>query len=256
MSPEEKLKYIHREEELNIQLVIAGLINITAFAGYIIASLIEIRKHKKRIRLEFSYEQNIDLKWLRNLVTSLIIIAIIILGVFMFLFFKKIHVFEADYSFYMLFVLFVFGLGYWGFKQGTIFNYKIIQTTTGTIHEKKNERSFSDEENLAKELHNYMIQNKPYLDPKLSLYGLSSSMDWSSQELSTLLNKSLKTNFYEYVNNYRVEEAKKRLKKDNQKFTVLAIAYDCGFNSKASFNRIFKQNTGSTPSDFVKANVA
>jgi AraC-like DNA-binding protein len=59
-------------------------------------------------------------------------------------------------------------------------------------------------------------------------------------------------NFYNLVNEYRIKEVKDRLKSDKYKrLTILAIAYDSGFNSKSSFNTIFKEKTGQTPSEYL-----
>ena len=248
-SNEEKYQLIYEDAELNNLIFIGAITNALTFAVYVSASLFEIYQHKKRIRFEFSYVQNIDLKWLRNLIASLIMLGLLMVILLIFLFFRQIDIMHADSYFYILLVIFIFGVGYFGFKQGTIFQYKEIAVPSQkTISEKKT----NTDELKVKELNDFMQNNKPYLDPALSLYSLASSLNWSKNELSAVLNQHLKTNFYEYVNYYRVEEVKRRLKKNNNRFTVLAIAYDCGFNSKASFNRIFKQETGFTPSDYMK----
>lgn len=252
-SPEQKMKMVHKQENINFPLILGAILNVGSFAFYVIASLYKLQKHKNSIRHEFSYEQNIDLKWLRNLVYSLIILGgvfVVLVGI---LALKQMHVYDVDFFFYLLLVVFVFGLGYWGFKQGKIFKYETAESGViiGEPEKKVTEVEKSIQEKMANDLSSYMKKNKPYLNSQLSLYDLASSLDYSSHELSALLNKFLKINFYDFVNNYRVEEAKKRLKMNNQKFTVLAIAFDCGFNSKASFNRIFKQKTGLTPSEYV-----
>ena len=69
-----------------------------------------------------------------------------------------------------------------------------------------------------------------------------------------MLNRELNTTFYDFINHYRVEETKQRLlSPDYRHYSIIAIAFDCGFNSEASFNRIFRQATGSTPSQYRKA---
>jgi AraC-like DNA-binding protein len=73
----------------------------------------------------------------------------------------------------------------------------------------------------------------------------------STHNLSEILNTRLNQNFYDFINRYRVEEVKKRLSEnDSGKFSLIAIAFDSGFNSKSSFNTIFKKLTGVTPSQF------
>ena len=68
-----------------------------------------------------------------------------------------------------------------------------------------------------------------------------------------MLNTSLNQNFYDFINTYRVSEVKRRLDEgEAENFSILGIAEECGFNSKASFNRVFKKITGTTPTGYMK----
>ena len=110
-----------------------------------------------------------------------------------------------------------------------------------------------DSENLkkVKELNVLMETEKIYLDSDLSLSQLAEKIDVSTNQLSMLLNEYIGKNFYDYINNFRVEEVKRRLKNPSyEKQTLSSIGGDCGFNSKSAFNRIFKNLTGKTPSEF------
>jgi len=100
----------------------------------------------------------------------------------------------------------------------------------------------------------YTLENKKlYLEESLTLGDLAEELAISTKKLSELLNQHLNTNFYNFINNYRVNEVIARLAtEESDKYTLLAIAYDCGFQSKASFNRIFKQKTGQSPSEYRK----
>jgi len=96
-----------------------------------------------------------------------------------------------------------------------------------------------------------MEKQKPYLNPDLSLQDLAKILDISRHNLSAVINNYRKMNFYEFVNSYRVEEVKQLMKnKQNQRDKVMNLAYDAGFNSNASFYRIFKNITGQTPTQF------
>ena len=96
-----------------------------------------------------------------------------------------------------------------------------------------------------------MEAEKPYTDPSLDLSALAEMAGMSPQALSHLINTGLGSNFYEFVNGYRLEEAKRLLMDPaNQHKTIIALAYDAGFNSKATFNRMFRKHTGTTPSDY------
>lgn len=98
-----------------------------------------------------------------------------------------------------------------------------------------------------------MQDEKPYLNPELNLEKLADKVGFSSKKLSTLLNQGFNKSFYQYINAYRVQEFKGRLAKaENQHLTLLAIAFDSGFNSKSTFNYIFKKETGQTPLQLKK----
>lgn len=108
-------------------------------------------------------------------------------------------------------------------------------------------------ESLKQKLFHTLDDRKLYLNDSLSLGDLADEMGISTKKLSELLNQHLQTNFYNFINQYRVNEVIARMATpEAQKYTLLAVAYDCGFQSKASFNRIFKQKTGQSPSDYRK----
>ena len=92
--------------------------------------------------------------------------------------------------------------------------------------------------------------NKPFIDPEITLKKLSEQVDIPFRYLSQIINENLHKNFYDFINNYRIEEAKKLLSDPGCKKTILEILYQIGFNSKSSFNTSFKKNTGLTPTQF------
>ena len=103
----------------------------------------------------------------------------------------------------------------------------------------------------------YMDEQKPHLDMGLCLEKLAGALDIRPAYLSQVLNERLGFNFYEFVNEYRVREAQSRIADPaHSEKTLLAIAHESGFNSKASCNRAFKRVTGQTPSDYARARLA
>jgi AraC-like DNA-binding protein len=98
----------------------------------------------------------------------------------------------------------------------------------------------------------YMTAEKPYLDPDLSLADLARRMRTNPVVLSQVINMGVGKNFNDFVNYYRVEEFKQQAKKPtNAHLSLLGIALDCGFNSKATFNRAFRKFTGTSPGEFL-----
>ena len=95
---------------------------------------------------------------------------------------------------------------------------------------------------------------KPYLNADISLPELSERMNIPSHHLSRVINEKLNMNFFDFINQYRVEEVKSRIQ-DQQyvHLSILGIAFDSGFNTKSAFNRVFKKMTGMTPSEFKRS---
>lgn len=108
-------------------------------------------------------------------------------------------------------------------------------------------------EDFKLSLLNFMEAQKPYLDPELNLPKLASLLNVSTHFLSRVINKGMNENFFLFINRYRVEESKKQLSDPNkQHYNILQIAFDSGFNSKSTFNSVFKKTTGLSPSEFQK----
>lgn len=97
-------------------------------------------------------------------------------------------------------------------------------------------------------LNDMMEYEKLYMDCDLSLSGLSGRLGITPHQLSEIMNRELSGNFKQYINSLRVEAAKRMLSETDR--TILTIAFDCGFNSKASFNSVFLKVTGMSPSEF------
>ena len=98
----------------------------------------------------------------------------------------------------------------------------------------------------------FMKNKKPYLNPDLNLSDLSISLNFTRAELSKIINTGFGKNFNDFINEYRVNAFKAKLESgEHQPLSLLGIAYDCGFNSKATFNRVFKKITQSSPTEFL-----
>ncbi len=127
-------------------------------------------------------------------------------------------------------------------------------TAVEKMHYKKYEKSGLSQEKAERcleELPKLMKKERPYRDPELTLSDLATRLDISSRNLSEVINTRLNQNFFDFINQYRVEDVKKDLldpKKSHLK--ILSLAFDAGFNSKTGFNTIFKKHNGMTPSEF------
>ena len=128
--------------------------------------------------------------------------------------------------------------------------------TTFDISKRKYKKSLLDKDLLEQyksQLEQLMSNKKPFLDPNLTLRSLAQIMEIPPNHLSQLLNEGFDKNFAEYINSYRVETFKaKAADPAQQHLTILALAYDSGFNSKTVFNTFFKKMTGKTPKAYWK----
>lgn len=231
------------------------LMMMILFSGplYYIWALNILRKYTQRIKNYFSEITHIDLKWLRVLLVSSLVMSCIINGTFFVDFFYPLASFEklqaASYIFVSLYVLF---LGFFGHKQESLFTKVPLEQVEAPAKVATN-ISKADEK-FVYTLMETMKEKKPYLHPDLTLSALSEEMQVSEEYLSGILNNQLQRNFFDFVNHYRVEDFKIQCQDaKNNHLTLIAIAYDCGFNSKATFNRVFKNMTSLTPTQFKQS---
>lgn len=243
-----------------------------AFRTYFIASILtfvlsgiiypalsykSIKRYKILIAENFGYDDHINLRWLQKFIHSIFFIYFIVLT-FTFLEWVAGIKFNFDPSniFFTLMVLFVVFLGYFGILQQNIFanDFKKEILTPKIKGEYQNSGLKETEAAFLHErLKKLMISEKPYLEPKLSLGLLSQMLETSPNHLSQVINQFDGKNFYDFINEYRVKEFIKIASlPHNKQFNILGLAYEAGFNSKSSFNQIFKKHTGKTPSEFLK----
>lgn len=255
LGPEEKIAvYLNDGAGYGNQLLlISVLINLSGLV-YIILSLRALLRHKRSVKDRFSYTDKVNLQWLFRLVIGLACIWFL--------------VFLADDSIiFTAVVLFVLFIGYYGIKQVGVFTNPatlhfapqpenlISEPDSDAVPSAKYEASLLDTETLDtmhRELEQLMATEKLYLIPELTLAMVAQKMEIHPNTLSQLINTAEQKNFFDYINMLRIEAFKERLAMpENQKYTLLSLAHECGFNSKTSFNRNFKKATGQSPSEYL-----
>lgn len=107
----------------------------------------------------------------------------------------------------------------------------------------------SQEHQLAKKVSDYMSEHRPYLQSDLTIPKLSQQIEIPAHILSSLINNHFNQSFIDYINKYRIDNAKDLLER-NPDAKILAIALESGFSNKTSFNRTFKKVTGHSPSEY------
>ncbi len=254
LSSEDKIMIYRNEGEaysIQTNVIFVGI--LLSGITYIILSLHSLVKHKRMIKDNYSYNEKINLQWLFRLIIGLSCIWIIVL-------------LADDKYIFSSVVLYVIFIGYYGIKQVGVFTNQLpplislaLETTELSdipSEKSKYEKSLltdSQLEVIHGELQLLMKERELYLRPELTLTMVSHELDVHPNTLSQVINKLEKKNFFDYINTLRVEEFKDQaVKPENHKYTLLSLAYECGFNSKTSFNRNFKNITGKSPTEYLK----
>ena len=240
------------------------LFRIVEFAGTAISILVYgkrclslIKGHQAWALANFSNQKDITLTWLSNLIKYLLVMWIFWLA------------FELSFILFLQFqlhlvpvylLLYIF-LGVITYSNCWIAIQALIKSEVLT--EKKSIILPSDNTNVysrlteaeikrnADALSDLMQQEKLFLHETLSLRTLASKLQKDPNLVSYILNNFFQKSFYDYVNDFRIEEVKNKI--DDPAYShlkIVEIAYECGFNSKATFNRVFKKSTGKSPSEY------
>ncbi len=253
MDKETKLNFLYHSKFPVIVWIGTVWVNFV-FIVYLFFAGRLIFKHQQRLKHQYSYTECVNLEWLKYLTIGLIVVYLsgsILGGVLCYL---GVPLYYIDYYVYSTIVLFVFGLGYFGIKQKDVFTSNDNNPEEKKDSTKKPVIITEQDKLFAEKLQRYMILQKPYLNEKLTLQDLAVLLKVKPYYITFVLNHVMNKKFYDFVNYYRVEEIKKRIGEGEiLRYTILSIAFDCGFNSKASFNRIFKSFTGYSPTEYIES---
>ncbi len=244
--------------------VFEGLLLLASLGSGLAYSFLSYRltwKHKRKIDNNFSFDEGINLRWLRWCILGIggmFVTAAIVVG--MREGFGIVFPFNGDYLFYSFIIALIFYIGFFGIKHRNIFtnNPQIVGPHPGQAAPAEKYRNSGLREEEARAIHRQLLElmekEKPYLDPRLTLAALAGSLGVSTNQLSQVINQEEAVHFHDFINRYRVEEFIRRASR-NKHFSLLALALDAGFNSKSSFNSIFKKFKGLTPSRYLTEGV-
>ncbi len=239
-------------------LLILKMLSLFIYITIVIRILLT---HKKKVNDIFSNTLEKHLTWL--FLVALGILCLWTIAVVSLFFDRALNVRIPQYGGLLINIassIFIFVLGYFGVRQPSLFiehSKKVSdhKPTAKHTRPKYQKSGLTEKEVIAihKKTIEYMEREKPYLNPELTLYSLAEQLQVLPNHLSQVINTNEKKNFFDFVNSYRIQEVKKCLESNEKShLTLLGIAFECGFNSKASFNRTFKKSVGMTPSEFRK----
>lgn len=256
----ENISLDHVKSEHGAPLLFTFFLILTALSGpvYFILSIRLFKRLDINIFNNFSTSENINLDWLRKLVYTFgaIWTLLMIFATIHHVFHLFSWIFCTDGLFLSLSV-FIILIGYFGLKQKEIFIHYPEQNIEYVTEPKTKYAAMllkeADIEQYVSKINRFMSIEKPYLDADLTLSHLAAKLQIPSHQLSRIINEKFGLNFFDFINQYRIEEVKSKI--ENTEFdnlSLLGIAFNCGFNSKSAFNRVFKKMTGLTPSEYKK----
>jgi AraC-like DNA-binding protein len=254
----EKVRVLNEDlDDFSLVNQMATIVICIVGIGYPYKSSRLLSRTHSLIRNNFSYQEEINHLWLKYSIWGGFVIFIIVIGVVILQNFFMVKArFQLDLIFYIPMIFYVLFLGYYGIRHRGIFTETQHPVITEDNFEEAYKKSGLKKEEAAlihQKLSKYMELEKPWLKPRLTLSELAFSLDVPLHHLSQCINQYETKNFYDFVNQYRLDEFKKRVNDPRfEHFNLLAIALDSGFNSKSSFNLVFKKSEGITPSEFMK----
>lgn len=248
----EKLQLLHHFDMVSLQdFGSVNQANLLLIIGYILFALWDQYQYKQALKSVFSDIERRKLQWIKQfLYLTLGVVLISALG-----FYGRKWDIPILTNFYHYNYIIIVAIVYWlAYKLLT--SPEIFWQLAAIDNPKKYEKSGLPEEELNaifKSLLQYMETDKPYLETDLTIFKLAESLNFPRHHLSQAINTKSGKSFYDFINGYRVEEAKRRLKDPGfSNFTIQAVAFDSGFNSKATFNAAFSKFAGMTPSAYRK----
>jgi len=253
---------VEKVQESTFDLILGytnTLASIVSYSYYFRKCLKIYKDYRKWCENEFSDTERIDFAWFRNFVYAMAFWIICrefmnILDIYLSLDFYQ----DWWWNLALIAVSIYIGLTGFAQKQPAIINFN--KTDKNSVNTEENkiiqvDELYIEKEKLAERITAIMQNDRLYLQPELNLTELAKHLKTNTSLLSSTINQVFQQNFNDYINTLRVQEFIENYKADKQRnFTMIALAIDAGFNSKATFNRAFKKIKGTSPKEYFEKN--
>lgn len=228
-----------------------SIASLMSWILYNYLSITMVHKHRKGLKNEFStIDRHKKLGWLLFVIVSYNLYSLVLVFIGMMVILFNRH-FEIPYQFnYSALLATVYILGFYGIRQRMIYQTMYPETAPIVPSNGRLMQANQRREKIQSLLLDHFTREKPYLNPDLSMQMLSDYLKIPKHQLTEVLNQDFEKNFFQFVNEYRVAEIKKLLANKKHPWSVEAIGYECGFNSKSTFFTVFKNLTGMTPMQY------
>lgn len=257
-------------------------LSLISLLVYLVLSYKYYQRYKNIIYQELSFADDVTYKWIRNFLIAFLLyfFSSLVIGLL-----GLLHIgidYRDTWWYYLLFAIIFYYIAIAGYSNSIVtkanyqlafLQYKMPQLLGNTepfeiitndisfeeVVTNKQQTNDNSPEPNNEALSNWkqkvleaIVTEKIYQNPELTLTDLSKNLATNPSLLSKIINQGFEMNFNDLINYYRVEEVKEKLQNTaNANLTIMSLAYDAGFNSKATFNRAFKKVTGKTPKEFI-----
>lgn len=246
-----------------------GLISM---AIYFTASIRYYNLYRKLMFQVVSYANSILFKWIKTYLYSFLVMLVLpIVFDIISTFYPELNSYTGSWWFFLFFSIIMYYVAITGYANPIVTkipfeismfdkkpalllssNYSTENIIIDIEHETFKENHSPEIENWKAKIETLIQAQKLYQNPELTLTDLAKKLETNAAVVSKTINQGFGLNFNDFINNYRIEAVKTSFENgEHKKSTLLGIAFDCGFNSKATFNRAFKKSTGLSPKDFL-----
>lgn len=228
---------------------------------FILLAINKIKQYRINLLNNYSAIGELEFKWLKFLTYIAFYFWILYLFMIVMLYLNVDLPFNPSNAIYIGLSVFIFSISVYGIYNSLTFsNLKSVESESTAendlpIPDKKSKKALLDTNNideLFEKIEAYILSEKCFLEKDITLHDLSKMVNLHSKKCSEIINRKTNSNYFDFINSFRVNYFNEQiLKPENKKLTLISVAFDCGFSSKSTFNRIYKKQIGMTPSKYL-----
>ena len=229
------------------------LLGLTSMIAYLFVCLRMYLSYKKSIFDVVSFAESVLYRWIQNFLIAFL--TLLVLRIIFFFSNPQWEEFGSQFWYFLSFSAVFLYISINGYAHSLTSGSLSIQRIPNPIPDYRSSKSVSKKEeidNWKSKIETLMNTQSIYQNPQLTLTDVAEALGTNSKMISNVINQGFQMNFNDFINYHRIEAIKKKIGNgEHLKSTLLGLAIDCGFNSKATFNRAFKKSTSITPKDYI-----
>lgn len=220
---------------------------IISWLIYNTISMYYVHRYRKYLQSEWStIEKGENLGWVLAVLIFYVVYCVFAFGIGLATYFANFNPLTPHIYNYVMLLFLIFVISFYGLRQTAVIK-QLPEKNEESIPYKNSLLSVATKSQIKQKLIHYIEIEKAYLNSELNMELLSANLNVPKYQITEVLNTEIGKSFFQFINSYRVEAVKKMLSDPNNKFSIEAIGYDCGFASKSSYYTVFKKFTNDTP---------